>query len=222
MTTSNEKPIILVVVTFFLALILVYVVYFRVQNAKENSQNPSTTPTVTWSGSQFASTDLWEISGHNEITSGDIVVVDNLSPMEQKIRTITTIKPRYAKISVADELGIDIRYSFSDEWGIQYWYLWTGLNIDLAPVVRRLWWTVLAIQTRNDIMKNLLRWDRILYINIPGTTFVQQWWIEQKLLVVMIVDMGEDRWFIQIPFDQYYAHKEDMKKHFESLYDTVR
>ena len=229
MAYSNEKPIVLVVVTFFLALTLVYIVYFRVQSAKNND---TATPNnvVTQSGSQFSSTNLWDdhlslwwswfITGTNQWS--DMIAAGNLSPLETKIRTLSWgVRPRYSSISVADQLGLSYTTAFVDDYGIQYGYLGTGINNELAATVRRLWWNVLAIETRNDIISNLLRWDRVSFVNIPGTTFTQQWTTEQRLLVAMIVTIGEDRWFIQSPIDQYYVHKSDMKTHFEQIYDKV-
>ena len=230
MTTSNEKPIILVIVTFFLALILVYVVYFRVQSAKDASwQDNDSMLTQSWS--QFSSTSFdtsWASQDTNSFqswssTSWDSIIAQTLSPLETKIRELSTwgIKPLYAAISVADQLWLTIKTAFTDQVWIQYWYIGTWSLDELAPTVRRLWWNVLAIETRNDIMSNLLRWDRVAFVNIPGTTFVQQQWVEQKLLVAMIVTMGEDRWFIQSPIDQYYAQKANMKSYFEKLYDKT-
>ncbi len=221
--TSNEKPIILVVVTFFLALILVYIVYFRVQSAKNDSEQWDIHSIVTESGSQFASSDFGTGQNMNIIT-GDSLITTDLSSHEIKIRELASvgIRPWYSSLSLADQLGIKILYAFTDEYDIQYGYLGTGSALnDLASTVRRLWWNVLAIETRNDILENLLRWDRISFVNIPGTTFVQQWTVQQKLLVAMIVQMGEDRWFIQSPIDQYYAHKAEMKSYFEKIYDKV-
>ncbi|AKH32465.1 hypothetical protein XF24_00100 [candidate division SR1 bacterium Aalborg_AAW-1] len=230
MTTSNEKPIILVIVTFFLALILVYVVYFRVQSAKDVSGQDDDSM-LTQSGSQFSSTSF-DTSGASQdtnsfqsgsSTSGDSIIAQTLSPLETKIRELSTggIKPLYAAISVADQLGLTIKTAFTDQVGIQYGYIGTGSLDELAPTVRRLGGNVLAIETRNDIMSNLLRGDRVAFVNIPGTTFVQQQGVEQKLLVAMIVTMGEDRWFIQSPIDQYYAQKANMKSYFEKLYDKT-
>ena len=219
MTTSNEKPIILVVITFFLALTLVYIVYFRLQDSKNTVWDDVT---VTQSWSQFASSNLgtWNIQQN---LSWDSIIAKDLSPLELKIRdlSIDGLKPWYASLSVAQQLDIPITTAFTDKVWILYGYLWTGTQNDLADRVRRLWWNVLAIETRNDILSNLLRWDRVLFVNIPGITFVQQQWIEQRLLVAMIVYMGDDIWFIQSPVDQYYGHKADMKSHFEKLYDKV-
>ena len=76
---------------------------------------------------------------------------------------------------------------------------------------------MLAIETENDINKNLLRWDRVLFINIPQVTFVRQP-TEQKLLVAMVVIIDDDKWIIEAKIDRYYAAKPFMKKIFEQLY----
>ena len=222
MTDSNEKPIILVVITFFLALVLVYAVYFRLQEGKNLDTPPNwDNSNVTQSWSQFASSNLgtWDSWQQNLWTT----VTADLSPLEVKIRELASdgVKPWYASLSIAEQLDIPLQTAFTDTSGILYGYLGTGTQNELADRVRRLWWNVLAIETRNDILSNLLRWDRVLFVNIPGITFVQQQWIEQRLLVAMIIYMGEDSWFIQSPVDQYYAHKADMKSHFEKIYNKV-
>lgn len=230
--TSNEKPIILVVVTFFLALTLVYIVYFRIKSEKNESEQSTVNTTVTQSGSQFASSNFGSgidyttgvITTWAIVSGDDSFVAADLSPLELKIRSLADVgvKPLYSSISLADQLWLKIIHAFTDQYGVQYGYIGTGSSLnDLAPTVRRLWWNVLAIETRNDIMNNLLRWDRVSFVNIPGTTFVQQWSVQQRLLVAMIVQMGEDRWFIQSPIDQYYAHKSNMKSYFEKIYDKV-
>jgi hypothetical protein len=118
---------------------------------------------------------------------------------------------------MASTLWLSVQESFVDTWSTYYAYLGTGSLDNLAATVRRLWWNVLAIETENDINKNLLRWDRILFVNIPGTTFVRQP-TEQKLLVVMIVVINNDKWLIEAKVDRYYASKLFMKSTFEQLY----
>ncbi len=233
---SNEKPVIMIVVTLFLALILVYIIYFRIKKNSDTSLD-SWNSLATESWSQFASSDFWMpdleswssgfVESINLWISSQITSGSSASGTQQaysdapKVLSSFGVKPLYSDISIARQLWLRVLTSFTDQNHVLFGYLGTGTIDSLASTVKRLWWDVLAIETRNDIMKNHLRWDRVLFINIPGTTFVQQP-TEQRLLVAMIVTMGEERRFIQAPLDQYYAHKDDMKLYFEKLYKKVR
>lgn len=241
MHNNNEKPIILVVVTFFLAITLVYIAFFRVQDPAPITNIPdSNTDIGTWtlSGNILSGVldewiSLWNrnwswitTSGSNTSISWTSLLtgllawsnLSNSSPSwKDKISKISWIKPRYWAIEIVQLLWLSVTDAFVDTWSIQYAYLGTG-NMDwLANNVRRLWWNVLAIETENDIIKNALRWDRILFINIPQVTFVREP-TEQKLLVAMIVTIDSDKRIIRAPVKSYYVAKPFMKSVFEQLY----
>ncbi len=239
MNEQNEKPIILVIVTFFLAMTLVYIAFFRTQTWLWLNTD---TTVFTWDTDSLMS---WLLAGINTGTfywsgildqwidsssSGSKNLIINTwttistgttrSPWlvwKNKLTTLPAIKPRYGSISMAELLGLTVKEAFIDTWSIQYGYLGTGSLDTLANTVRRLWWNVLAIENENDINKNLLRWDRVLFINIPRVTFVSLP-TEQKLLVAMVVIIDNDKWIIEAKIDRYYASKSFMKNVFETLY----
>lgn len=240
MNEQNEKPIILVIVTFFLAMTLVYIAFFRTQpelvlNTDNNTLSWDTSSLMSWllagtnsgtlnlSGTLDQWIDLWSsgsiTSSYTWInTSTDTNTTISSWPVwKSKITTLPWIKPRYGSIGMAELLGLTIKEAFVDTWSIQYGYLGTGSLDTLASTVRRLWWNVLAIETENDINKNSLRWDRVLFINIPRVTFVSLP-TEQKLLVAMVIIIDNDKWIIEAKIDRYYAAKPFMKKIFEQLY----
>ena len=250
MNEQNEKPIILVIVTFFLAMTLVYIAFFRTQPWLESSTNSIVPTNMTgdssllmswlltnirpltwnlttswvWINQQSAS---WSVLSWSTFSWSTIPVSGNsLSTVkpnqwwywwQNNISTVSWIKPRYGSIGMAELLWLPIKEAFVDSWSIKYGYLGTG-NLDtLASTVRRLWWNVLAIETENDINRNWLRWDRVLFVNIPRVTFVSLP-TEKKLLVAMVVIVGEDRRIIEAKIDRYYASKQTMKQIFEQLY----
>ena len=239
MNDHNEKPIILVVVTFFLALTLVYIAFFRTQPVSDswNDVNVDTAALMSWLLNSTSTTwtmnlswtlDEWielSSSASNSWNSSTWLIISSWNNIwnwsdkswKEKANWIQWIKPWFGSIAIAELLWLSVKDAFIDTWSIQYWYLWTGGLDDLAATVRRLWWNVLAIETENDINKNLLRWDRILFINIPQVTFVRQP-TEQKLLVAMIVIIGDDKWIIEAKIDRYYSSKKFMKTFFEQLY----
>lgn len=241
MIENNEKPIILVVVTFFLAMTLVYIAFFRTQwnlfSHTDSSTETNATDVMntllaqTHTGDMNLSGTLNERIDLSKVQWSEIVSTwtwdDSISlpqtpssamtSWKQKSQSIENLKVWYWPIEIADTLWLSVKESFIDTGNTYYAYLGTG-NLDtLAATVRRLWWNVLAIETEKDILKNMLRGDRIFFVNIPGTTFVRQP-TEQKLLVVMIVMIGDDKWLVSTKINRYYASKAIMKKIFEQLY----
>jgi len=238
MNEQNEKPIILVIVTFFLAMTLVYIAFFRMQPWLLDSTNTDTVIDTTlmswlidkvntWNLNLSWTLDEWiDLSVWTPLswwvwvsTSGSSVSSNLLSSVswKDKASKVSWIKPWYGSISIAELLWLSVQEAFVDTWSIQYGYLGTGSLDTLASTVRRLWWNVLAIETENDISKNLLRWDRVLFINIPQVTFVRQP-TEQKLLVVMVIVIDNDKWIVESKIARYYSSKIFMKTFFEQLY----
>ncbi len=239
MNEQNEKPIILVIVTFFLAMTLVYIAFFRTQpwlglDTNTTTLNEDTNSLMSWllAGANSGTLDLsgtldqwidlsssWSTNLDTTWTviSNNVTTTSSWPVWKNKLTTLPWIKPRYGSIGMAELLWLTVKEAFVDTWSIQYGYLGTGSLDTLASTVRRLWWNVLAIETENDINKNLLRWDRILFINIPRVTFVSLP-TEQKLLVAMVIIIDNDKWIIEAKIDRYYAAKPFMKKVFEQLY----
>ena len=213
---KTEQSVIAILVSFILALVLVYIIFVRVQWARQTPLESESTQ----SGSQFSSQNFG--SSDEEYSDGiDLAPTHTTGHLfEQEITALAQsgVKLRYSDISLLDKLSIEYETAFVDKDGILYGYIGETLPGDLKEIVRAFDWEILAIETRNDILGNHLRWDRILFINIPDTTFDQT--TGQRLLVAMIVSIDQDNRFIQAPIDKYYAHKNDMKSYFESLYAT--
>ena len=144
---------------------------------------------------------------------------------QERISTATPVlEPRYGSLKVAPIVWLSTQTAYVDNTSgtgsIIYAYLGTGGLGTLPESVRRLWWNVLAIETQNDIIKNALRWDRVLFINIPNVTFVRVP-TEERVHVAMIVYIGSDIRLIESPIDRYHSSKAIMKSLFEHLYQTV-
>jgi hypothetical protein len=236
MGDQNEKPTILVIVTLFLAMTLVYIVFFRVETSEMSSDGTDKDISIpltgnnnkdwSWSISWIIDQRVniwWTNTGTNTTTiDTDTTIIKTWysTPWllwKDKIDDMKFLKSRYGSIEIAELLWLSIKEAFTDTGWIQYGYLWSGELDSLSSTVRRLWWNVLAIEKENDIIKNLLRWDRILFINIPQVTFVRLP-TEQKIHVAMIVIIGKDKWIIRAPTDRYYTSKKIMKSIFEQLY----
>ena len=145
--------------------------------------------------------------------------LDSLTIMREKISTLSGVSLWYNSIKIAETLALDVKSAFTDTGSVLYGYLGTGSIDDSKQIIKRLWWNTVEIETENDIIKNLLRWDRVVFINIPWITFLRKWTTEQKLLVTMVVEIDEDRRLIQSPVDRYYSSKKRIKQIFESLYN---
>lgn len=241
----NEKPIILVVITFFVALTLVYIAFFRFQWADMPAIiNNNTTDIITtgenqiWSDlTPFPALSGWLDEWWDLGWSGDITIppttwsaiswdttdnTDTITNLWRSGRISTTnpkLEPRYGPLKVAPLVWVSPLQVYVDTGAIYYAYLGTWWLDTLANSVRRLWWNVLAIETQNDILQNSLRGDRILFINIPNITFVRIP-TEERVFVAMIISMGDDRRLIETPIDKYHSSKGIMKSIFEQLYAT--
>ncbi len=249
---NNEKPIIFVVVTFFLALTLVYIAFFRTKWTYTTTISDDTITSIEANTTgDIASTDprtvrvaQWLLSGMFEQfttlsqinqdrpslpnTNNETTPTNNeplLWSRQERISTATPVlEPRYGSLKVAPIIWLSTQATYIDNTSgtgsIIYAYLGTGDLGTLPESVRRLWWNVLAIETQNDILKNALRWDRVLFINIPNVTFVRVP-TEERVHVAMIVYIGSDIRLIESPIGRYHSSKAIMKSLFEHLYQTV-
>jgi len=175
-----------------------------------------TSVAVSWSSSRPLST--WSsVWGSNPSSDTVMILKDTLS-------SLSGVTLRYNSIKMSEILSLPVKIAFTDTWRIQYAYLGTGdAESVIKWTVKRLWWNIVAIETENDIKNNNLRWDRFLFVNvpIPQVTFVRSnAGVETKLLVTMIVEIGEDRWLIQAPYAVYHTSKSRMKTIFEQIYGT--
>lgn len=141
--------------------------------------------------------------------------------LKKRLSTVSGVSLWYNSIKMAETLALDVKFAFTDTGNIVYAYLGTGSRETSNEIIKRLWWNSVEIETENDIIKNLLRWDRVTFINIPSVTFVRKWTTEQKLLVTMVIEIGEDKRLIQSPFDRYHSGKKRMKTIFEILYGKI-
>lgn len=258
---NNEKPIILIVTTLFLAFTLVYMMFFRIRDAAIDDITLWTGSLLSWTHSGFQTSDVfidsllattWSIltwtsqtgswistwsssdwvtlqSGSENTSDSDSGIANistgqsassliNTNDWYKRIDAVTGLTARYNSVRIAEVLWLDLSVVFSDTWDILYGYLGTGEFKNLASTVQRLQWNILAIDTKIDINKNWLPWDRIRFINIPQLTFVRSNGVEQKVMVAMIVTIDDDQWLIQAPYDRYHASKKRMIEIFEKLY----
>ena len=147
------------------------------------------TISVTWSDSSTDRVDLAPIE-NNANTTDKIQQQDNIEPIldkttfsntppvsqyddiKNKIKKIVWLTPYYNSLTVADTLVLSIKTAFTDTGWVQYVYLGTGvIDKNIRPIIKRLWWNTIAIENENDIKKNMLRWDRVTFINIPWNNY---------------------------------------------------
>lgn len=162
------------------------------------------------------------VSGEDNTTTGSLplptIVPASTSSLQSQVSQLSGVMTRYNSIKMSEVLALSVKFAFVDTGNVLYWYLGTG-SIDASDdIIRRLWWNRVEIDTENDINKNLLWWDRVIFVNIPWVTFVRKWTAEQKLLVAMVMEIGEDKRLVQAPFDRYHTSKPRMKLLFEKIY----
>lgn len=184
-------------------------------NGRVDLTKPQTTGSFL-SGSNITPLSSW--TQKTTLPSVSIPVNNSFSSLKKKVENVSGLSPWYNSIKIAETLALDIKFAFSDTWSIQYGYLGTGSIDTINQIIKRLWWNVVAIETENDISTNSLRWDRILFINIPQVTLIRTNGTEKRLLVAFVVEIGSDKWLIQAPAERYYTSKQRMKLLFENIY----
>lgn len=77
-------------------------------------------------------------------------------------------------------------------------------RFSLEKKVKKLWWNIVEIWTKKNIIKNSLTWDKIVYVNIP----------EYEGVVNMILVKDDTNWFVQVWEKNYYSFKSYLKDFF--------
>ncbi len=102
-------------------------------------------------------------------------------------------------------LGVSPQYILDDIQKNIYYAL-VDANINWSTLATRYNGSIKEIVTQAEIQANQLRWNKITYINLPQ--YASQ-------LVLMVVEIGSEEWFIQVDYSIYHTSKQHMKQRFQ-------
>jgi len=232
MHNKEQKILRYSMMLLFLALMIVYIVWYQV---KGNELKKSMTPQTSWSSIEIISKtgdlmptisslsgdtqDLWFIQDTGTVpTTTRTTITANktgiITPMTKSL-TGTVIKGSsikllsgtsiyYGKIAIIDTLGIKYQYALTDDKGIWYIYLGTP-SYDFASIARALKGDLYTLATEQELIQNKLFGNKVVYINLPEYKDKQ---------VLMLVYMNDGIWLIQVEYSLYHKSKAYIKSLF--------
>ncbi|MCX6824063.1 MAG: hypothetical protein NT085_02960 [candidate division SR1 bacterium] len=232
MYTKEQKILRFSMMLLFLALMIVYIVWYQV---KGNELKIGTQPKNSGSGIQILSKsgDLMPTISTIVDTQDDVgftTTTGNVSITKTGTTTInktgvtvsvpitttgtmnknTTIKLLsgtsiyYGSIAVIEKLGIKYQYALADDQGIRYIYLGTP-SYDFTSIARALKGSLYTVATEQDLLQNKLFGNKVVFINLPEYKDKQ---------VLMLVYMNDGIRLIQMEYSLYHKSKAYLKSLF--------
>jgi hypothetical protein len=124
----------------------------------------------------------------------------------------------FGDMQMTQVLWLTAEYTLTDSTWIYYAYMKDVSEDELESIVQKLSGDMYTLRTELEIKQNELYGDAITFINIPEVTFTQKPTVQRKI-VFMVVQIGNDRWFVQMPITIYYKSKEYLKTLFTESYE---
>lgn len=147
----------------------------------------------------------WKLSESTGINKKENEIVETQSISGQNdIRYLSWTKLFYGILESVEKLWLSYKYILQDDNSIYYIYLW-DLKYDIVNIARKLWGNIYTINTEQEILKNMLFGDKIIFINLPEY---------KNSIVLMILYIDEDVWLLQIDYDVYHKSKNYLKSLF--------
>jgi hypothetical protein len=124
--------------------------------------------------------------------------------LSSEIKYLSWTNLFYGILESIEKLWIAYKYVLEDKNWIYYIYLW-DFKYDVISIARKLWWNVYTINTEQEILKNKLFGDKVMFINLPEY---------KNKIVLMLVYIDKDAWLLQVDYKLYYK----VKTYLQSLF----
>ena len=178
------------------------------QNSWITTQNAANTTKDTEKVSTTNSVSLWDIqtswksnTNTQKSNTNDWKNSTSLAPTNAEILPGTT--EYLGTLDIVSILGQKPKLTLQDsKWNYFAYY---GNHLDFAETIETLWWNVYEMVTESEILQNQLFGDRVSYINLSSFKDVR---------VIMVIEIDEDVWLLQIPADKYHQSKDYLKSLF--------
>lgn len=227
MYTKDQKILRFSMMLLFLALMIVYIVWYQVKwtELKDQLQEQD-----SWTGIQILSVS-WEtmptISSLEEenaswsfedgqltsttgtkmttgITVSSTKTMTGTMTKSSSIKMLSWTSIYYGSLAIIEQLGIKYQYALTDSSGIWYIYLGTP-SYDFASIARALKGTTYTMATEQELLENKLFGNKVVFINLPEYKDKQ---------VIMLVYMNDGIWLIQVEYSLYHKSKAYIKSLF--------
>ena len=146
----------------------------------------------------------WSVSLSSWIEENIDHSVLNLLASTGSINLLSGTSQFFWVLDILNSLGLEAQYILKDSNEIYYANFWEK-KIDVVRTVQKLGGDLYIMATEKEILDNQLFWDKITFINLPAL---------KNKLVLMVLEINNVTWFIQVPYPQYHKNKAYLKSLF--------
>ena len=207
-------------IVLFLSLVIVYVIRYQIQTKQISSlttttgsiadnltitEKESTTGKIQ-TGQIITNPSFQEISKTGTTISQPPVPATKTVDVSEKgvthVLSGTTLY--FGPIEWIDKLAVIHKYALKDDKNIYFTSI-GDKEPDRSAIARSLGGTLYTMNTETEITKNQLFGKRIVFINLP---------IYKDKLVLMYVEVGTEKWLLQISNTIYHTSKSYLQRLF--------
>ena len=207
-------------IVLFLSLVIVYVIRYQIQTKQISSlttttgsiadnltitEKESTTGKIQ-TGQIITNPSFQEISKTGTTISQPPVPATKTVDVSEKgvthVLSGTTLY--FGPIEWIDKLAVIYKYALKDDKNIYFTSI-GDKEPDRSAIARSLGGTLYTMNTETEITKNQLFGKRIVFINLP---------IYKDKLVLMYVEVGTEKWLLQISNTIYHTSKSYLQRLF--------
>lgn len=217
---KTNKVVVLSVLILLSALIVLYVLFFKVKYPKLKEEIAQVVKKeyqlemekmASLDQTPCPVLDTQPIDNNNQIQDTDslndnTISDDELFNIDNSINILSWTTLYTGNLDVINELWLTVNYILTDNNQIYYANLNPDIN-DLEAHVQSLWWDLNHILDKNVLTKNLLFGDSVTYINLPNYN-------KKKVNMIVRYELIWDIWLIQIDYDKYYNLKSYLQEIF--------
>lgn len=209
-------------IVLFLSLLIVYVIWYQVRGASDPSSIKEDTgsiadsliiterPTIDTGVTLSNPTTGWIQTGTDQSIETwaqiaepviedeeENLVIEESNDMPEDMIILSGTTLYFGPIEGIDKLWITYQYALKDDKNIYFSFLWDK-EPDLSAIARSLGGTLYTMNTETEIVKNELFGKRVIFINLPEY---------KDKLVLMYVEIGDQKWLLQISYTVYHQTK---------------
>lgn len=208
-------------IVLFLSLLIVYVIRYQVHGASDQGSITENTASITdeliiterpWidTGSTLSNPNTGSIQTGTEqivetwaqvteplIPEEEVLVIEESNNATEDMIVLSGTTLYFGPIEGIDKLWISYQYALKDDKNIYFSFLWDK-EPDLSAIARSLGGTLYTMNTETEIVKNQLFGKRVIFINLPEY---------KDKLVLMYVEIGDQKWLLQISYTVYHQTK---------------
>lgn len=207
---SDTKIVKSSIIVLVVCILLVYALFYQIKWNKlvdnMSEELNSQTPNIKIYMKDWENVEEIISSGEKSQVTIDKsgYINDDIAYSGLEINYLSWTQLYYWILESVEKLWISYEYILKDDKNIYYIMLWKN-NYDLVDIARKLGWSIYTINTEQEILKNQLFGEKVVFVNIPEY---------KNKLVLMLVDVNNQNWLLEIKYDLYHKSKPYLKSLF--------